>query len=111
MYSTHKNIGFIHDGQLFLTSRLKDLIIIRGRNIAPQDIEYSVQNASELIRPGCVAAFSVDDPNGSTVQNLVAYSFFHSLAHISMPSIHLFIRPSIHSFIYFTSHRPIKSLL
>jgi acyl-CoA synthetase (AMP-forming)/AMP-acid ligase II len=108
---THKNIGFIHDGQLFLTSRLKDLIIIRGRNIAPQDIEHSVQNASELIRPGCVAAFSVDDPNGSKVQNLVACSFIYSLAHISMPSIHLFIRPSIHSFIYFTSHRPIKSLL
>jgi acyl-CoA synthetase (AMP-forming)/AMP-acid ligase II len=50
-------VGFVNDGELFITSRLKDLIIIRGRNVAPQDIEHVVTNLNDQIRPGCVAAF------------------------------------------------------
>lgn len=55
------DVGFLHQGQLFVTARLKDLVILRGRNIAPEDIERSVELAHEAVRPGCVAAFSVDD--------------------------------------------------
>ncbi|MFN9367720.1 MAG: aminotransferase class I/II-fold pyridoxal phosphate-dependent enzyme [Planctomycetia bacterium] len=54
------DLGFFDDGELFVTGRLKDLIIVRGRNHYPQDIERSVEEASGLIRAGSVAAFAVD---------------------------------------------------
>ena len=54
------DLGFIHDGELFVTGRLKDLIIIRGTNHYPQDIEVTVEQCHEAIRPGCCAAFSID---------------------------------------------------
>ena len=54
------DIGFIHDNELFVTGRLKDLIIIHGRNFYPQDIEYSVEQSDLALRPGCGVAFGVD---------------------------------------------------
>jgi 8-amino-7-oxononanoate synthase len=54
------DLGFILDGELFITGRLKDLIIVRGRNHYPQDIEQTVDRCHERIRQGCVAAFSVE---------------------------------------------------
>ena len=54
------DLGFIQDGELFITGRLKDLIIIRGRNHYPQDLELTVEQCDEALRPGCGAAFSVD---------------------------------------------------
>lgn len=51
--------GVYIDGQLFITGRVKDLIIVDGRNHYPQDVEYSVQEASKSIRPGFAAAFAV----------------------------------------------------
>lgn len=54
------DLGFLQDGQLVVTSRLKDLIIIRGRNHAPQDIERTVEASHPALRPGCGVAFSVD---------------------------------------------------
>ncbi len=54
------DLGFFDNGELFVTGRLKDLIIIRGRNHYPQDIELSVEKASSMVRAGSVAAFSVD---------------------------------------------------
>jgi 8-amino-7-oxononanoate synthase len=54
------DLGFFDNGELFVTGRLKDLIIIRGRNHYPQDIEHAVELASPLVRAGSVAAFAVD---------------------------------------------------
>ena len=54
------DLGFFDNGELFVTGRLKDLIIIRGRNHYPQDIEQSVEAVSSIVRAGSVAAFSVD---------------------------------------------------
>ena len=54
------DLGFFQEGELFVTGRLKDLIIIRGRNHYPQDIELSVQKCHPAIRESCEAAFSVD---------------------------------------------------
>jgi acyl-CoA synthetase (AMP-forming)/AMP-acid ligase II len=48
---------------LFITGRIKDMIIIRGRKLYPQDIEFTVENTHPAIRPGCSAAFSVTDMN------------------------------------------------
>ncbi len=54
------DLGFIHAGQLFVTGRLKDLIIIRGLNHYPQDIERTVERSHEALRAGCGAAFAVE---------------------------------------------------
>ena len=52
------------DGQFFIAGRIKDLIIIDGRNHYPQDIEFTVEQVHPAIRPGCTAAFSVDSDDG-----------------------------------------------
>jgi 8-amino-7-oxononanoate synthase len=54
------DLGFIHAGQLFVTGRLKDLIIIRGLNHYPQDIERTVERSHEALRADCGAAFAVE---------------------------------------------------
>ncbi|OQR94824.1 fatty-acid-CoA ligase [Achlya hypogyna] len=54
------DMGFLRNGQTFITGRLKDLIIVRGRNVCPQDVEHTVETASADVRPGCVAAFSIE---------------------------------------------------
>jgi acyl-CoA synthetase (AMP-forming)/AMP-acid ligase II len=54
------DLGFIHAGQLFVTGRLKDLIIIRGLNHYPQDIERTVERSHEALRAGCGVAFAVE---------------------------------------------------
>jgi acyl-CoA synthetase (AMP-forming)/AMP-acid ligase II len=54
------DLGFLHDGQLIVTGRHKDLIIVRGHNLYPQDIERSVEERAEVVRKGRTAAFGVD---------------------------------------------------
>ncbi|MBZ5482863.1 fatty acyl-AMP ligase [Priestia megaterium] len=54
------DLGFFHEGQLFVTGRLKDVIVLRGKNHYPQDIELTVEKADEAIISGASAAFSVD---------------------------------------------------
>lgn len=54
------DLGFLNDGELFITGRLKDLVIIGGRNHYPQDIELTVFQSHLALRPDCGAAFSVE---------------------------------------------------
>ena len=54
------DLGFLDGGELFVAGRLKDLIIIRGRNLYPQDIELTVERSHPSLRPGCGAAFSIE---------------------------------------------------
>lgn len=54
------DLGFLLDGELFVTGRLKDMMIIRGQNHYPQDIESTVENSHPALRPNCGAAFSVE---------------------------------------------------
>lgn len=58
------DLGFLRDGELFVTGRLKDLIVIDGRNHYPQDLELTAEMAHPALRPGCAAAFSVDVGGG-----------------------------------------------
>ncbi len=53
------DLGAYHDGELYITGRTKDLVIIDGRNHYPQDLEYSAQESTKALRVGYVAAFSV----------------------------------------------------
>ncbi|HEY6797302.1 MAG TPA: fatty acyl-AMP ligase [Kineosporiaceae bacterium] len=54
------DLGFLQDGELFITGRRRDMVIIRGRNIYPQDIEHTVTTHVQGLRPGCGAAFAVE---------------------------------------------------
>lgn len=54
------DLGFLRDRELFVTGRLKDLIIIRGRNLYPQDIERTAERSHPSLRQGAIAAFSVE---------------------------------------------------
>ncbi|MFJ9567298.1 fatty acyl-AMP ligase [Streptomyces fuscichromogenes] len=55
------DLGFVHGGELFVAGRIKDVIIRKGRNFYPQDIEVSAESADPALHPNCAAAFSVDD--------------------------------------------------
>ncbi len=65
------DLGAVHEGELYVTGRLKDLIIVDGRNHYPQDIEASAQAAHTALRHGCSAAFA-DGHNGAERVILVA---------------------------------------
>jgi acyl-CoA synthetase (AMP-forming)/AMP-acid ligase II len=70
------DLGVYVDGELYLTGRIKDLIIVDGRNHYPVDIETTVSDASPAIRTGYVAAFSVPadvlaSPDGGSGEQLV----------------------------------------
>jgi acyl-CoA synthetase (AMP-forming)/AMP-acid ligase II len=57
------DLGFISCGELFVTGRLKELLIVRGVNYYPSDIERTVEIAHPAVRPFGIAAFSVDGEN------------------------------------------------
>lgn len=65
------DLATIVDGELYITGRLKDLIVIAGRNHYPQDIEGTVQAASAQVRPDSVAAFSVEGDDSESLVLLV----------------------------------------
>ncbi len=54
------DLGFEWEGQLYITGRFKDLIIVRGANHYPQDIEHTVETCSPNLRPECCVAFSIE---------------------------------------------------
>jgi 8-amino-7-oxononanoate synthase len=53
------DLGFLDDGQLFVTGRLKDLVILNGRNYYPQDLELAAERSHPSLRPGHAAAFAI----------------------------------------------------
>ncbi|WP_425537611.1 amino acid adenylation domain-containing protein [Myxococcus fulvus] len=54
------DLGVVDGGEVFVTGRLKDVLILRGRNLYPQDVELTVERSHPGLRPGCGVAFSVD---------------------------------------------------
>jgi len=61
------DLGVQWDGELFVTGRAKDLIIVRGRNFYPQDVERCAERAVAELRPGCSAAFGGPDGTSTIV--------------------------------------------
>jgi amino acid adenylation domain-containing protein len=55
------DLGFLHQGQVFITGRLKDLIILNGRNLYPHDIELAVEGCHTSLRSGGCAAFAIEE--------------------------------------------------
>lgn len=60
-YYRSGDLGFIYKNQLYIVGRLKDLIIIHGKNYYPQDIEAIVEASHPSIRRNCIIAFSIDE--------------------------------------------------
>jgi thioester reductase-like protein len=61
------DVGFFHHGELYVCGRIKDMIIVRGQNYYPHDVEHLVENASPLIRRGGVVAFEVQEDHGTAL--------------------------------------------
>lgn len=61
------DLGFLDQGELFVTGRLKDLIIVHGENHYPQDLEWTAERAHPALRPGHGAAFAIDTSAGEAV--------------------------------------------
>jgi acyl-CoA synthetase (AMP-forming)/AMP-acid ligase II len=62
------DLGFLDEAsELFITGRIKDLIIVRGINHYPQDIERTVQSLDPALRQNCGAAFSAADEQGEEI--------------------------------------------
>lgn len=55
------DLGFLLDGELYVTGRIKDMMIFRGRNVYPQDVEATSALAHSALKGGATAAFSIDD--------------------------------------------------
>ena len=65
-YLSTGDLGFLHNSELFICGRSKDLIIVRGTNHFPQDIERTAEKLNPNIRAGCSASFSVSHAEGHT---------------------------------------------
>ncbi|WP_067469219.1 AMP-binding protein [Nocardia amamiensis] len=66
------DLGYLDDGELYVTGRVKDLIIRAGRNLHPDELERAVGDIPE-IRKGCVAVFAAPEPTGGT-ERLVVFA-------------------------------------
>lgn len=61
------DLGIVIDNQLYVTGRIKEVMIVRGRNIYPQDIEATVQRSHDALKPAGGAVFSVDREDGEAI--------------------------------------------
>ena len=61
------DLGFLHEGEIVICGRAKDLIVIHGRNIHPQDVEVAVEDCHGAVRSGGSAAFAVEDEGGEAL--------------------------------------------
>jgi acyl carrier protein len=61
------DMGFLNDGALYITGRLRDLLIIRGKNYYPQDLEASAEASHAEVRAGCSACFLLEDSGALVV--------------------------------------------
>jgi thioester reductase-like protein len=59
------DLGFLHDGEVFVCGRIKDMIIVRGKNYYPQDVEEVVEQSCPGLRPASTAALAVEDDAGA----------------------------------------------
>lgn len=88
------DLGFIKDDELYITGRHKDLIIIRGQNHYPQDIEYTVEASHPSLRLGCVAAFPVEE-NGEELIGIVQEVQKNSEADLDSEQVFKSIRTAV----------------
>ena len=66
------DLAFMHGGELFVTGRIKEVLVLRGKKHAPQDVEHTAYTACTALRPGRCAAFTADLAGGEACAVLVA---------------------------------------
>ena len=88
------DLGFLLENELFITGRLKDLIIIRGRNHYPQDLELTTEKAHPALRPAYGAAFAIDAQSEERLV-LVHEVERHHLRKLNVPEITQAVRQAI----------------
>ncbi|MFI0822653.1 fatty acyl-AMP ligase [Streptomyces sp. NPDC021098] len=89
------DLGTVLDGQLIVTGRLKDLIVVDGRNHYPQDIEATAQDAHPAVRRDRLAAFGVPDATGERVIVVAEHARNTSLDAIDVPALVREVRAAV----------------
>lgn len=79
------DLGFLHRRELFVTGRHKDLIVIRGQNFYPQDIELTADRSHTALRPGAGAAFAIDVDNEERL--VVVQELDRNARHVDMDAV------------------------
>ena len=90
------DMGFVgpEDGELYICGRRKDLVIVGGRNVHPQDVELTVERAHAGIRPGCVACFA-DADTDPDAEHLVVVAELAAPDRCDPPAVVAAIRAAI----------------
>lgn len=86
------DLGFVRDGELFVTGRVKDLIIIRGRNLYPHDLELAVEQCHDALRAGGGAAFSLEVEGA---EHLVVVQELEPRRQVDAPALVALIRQTL----------------
>ncbi|MER6185837.1 fatty acyl-AMP ligase [Streptomyces sp. NPDC001652] len=89
------DLGTVLDGQLIVTGRLKDLIVVDGRNHYPQDVEATAQDAHPAVRRDRLAAFGVPGSSGERVIVVAEHARAVSLADIDVPALVRTVRAAV----------------
>jgi long chain fatty acid CoA FadD26 len=89
------DLGTVVDGQLVVTGRLKDLIVVDGRNHYPQDVEATVQEAHPAVRRDRLAAFAVPGPEGERAAVVAEHARTTGLAEIDVPALVRAVRAAV----------------
>ncbi|MEU5890590.1 fatty acyl-AMP ligase [Streptomyces sp. NPDC047461] len=89
------DLGTVLDGQLIVTGRLKDLIVVDGRNHYPQDVEATAQDAHPAVRRDRLAAFGVPGSSGERVIVVAEHARAVPLADIDIPALVRTVRAAV----------------
>ncbi|NEB04043.1 fatty acyl-AMP ligase [Streptomyces sp. SID13726] len=89
------DLGTVLEGQLIVTGRLKDLIVVDGRNHYPQDLEATVQDAHPAVRRDRLAALGVSGGSGERVVVVAEHARTTSLAEIDVPALVRAVRAAV----------------
>ncbi|KQX64204.1 fatty acyl-AMP ligase [Streptomyces sp. Root1310] len=89
------DLGTVLDGQLVVTGRLKDLIVVDGRNHYPQDVEATVQDAHPAVRRDRLAAFGVPGDGGERVVVVAEHTRATRLDGIDLPALGRAVRAAV----------------
>ncbi|MFD9116317.1 fatty acyl-AMP ligase [Streptomyces bottropensis] len=89
------DLGTVLDGQLLVTGRLKDLIVVDGRNHYPQDVEATAQETHPAVRRDRLAAFGVPGGSGERVVVVAEHARGVPLADIDVPDLVRTVRAAV----------------
>ncbi|MFI6875996.1 amino acid adenylation domain-containing protein [Streptomyces sp. NPDC050400] len=87
------DLGFRHGDELYVNGRIKDLIVVRGRNLYPPDIELTAERAHPLLHPGRGAALAVDD--GTTEQVVLVHEVVRGFREEDGPAVAAAVREAV----------------